>query len=188
MPDSLPPPADLTPLGRLSRNVALACGFIVRGRAAAANWQVKVHLVLRVLSIILSSLGSTGVIVDKVSGSLPNEAGWAFWGSVIVLLFGILLQIANEFRIAQLAADSRLLAEQCALCETQLENSLIETDPRNRVNELLKRLIQMSENARYNPILPAMTTELDSRAKGWAAELIGKHQGHWELPTRQRRR
>jgi hypothetical protein len=188
MPPSPSPPPDRTPLGRLSRNVGLACAFIVRGRAAANNWQVRVHLVIRILSIVLSSLGSAGVIVDKVSGTLPNETGWAFWGSVIVLLFGIGLQIANEFRIAQLAADSRLLAEQCALCETQLENSLIEEDPRARVKDLLKRLIQLSENARYNPVLPRMTPELDARAKEWAVALIDTHQPHWELPKRQQRR
>lgn len=98
--DPIPPPTDETPEAKLSRNIRQVCRRIVRGKSAASNWQVPAQMFLRIASIALSALGSAGVIVDKVSGNLPNETGWAFWGSIVVLLFGIVLQIANEFQVA----------------------------------------------------------------------------------------
>ncbi|MBN9119936.1 MAG: hypothetical protein J0I06_12370 [Planctomycetes bacterium] len=186
--DPIPPPTDQTPEAKLTRNIRQVCRRVVRGKAAAGNWQVTSQLFLRIASVVLSSLGSAGVIVDKVSGNLPNETGWAFWGSVVVLLFGILLQVANEFRIAQIASDSRLLAEQCALCETQLENMLIDENPMDPVAGLLRKLIELTENARYNTVLPAMTPEMEARAESWATTLISANKAHWQLVDRRPRR
>jgi hypothetical protein len=186
--DPIPLPADQTPEAKLTRNIRQVCRRIVRGKAAARNWQVSSQLILRITSIVLSSLGSAGVIVDKVSGNLSSETGWAFWGSVIVLLFGILLQIANEFRIAQIAADSRLLAEQCALHETQLENMLIDDDPMGPVAGLLRKIIELFENARYNAVLPTTTAEMEAKAESWATTLISANKGNWHLVDRRPRR
>ncbi|MDY3561778.1 hypothetical protein R5W23_003206 [Gemmata sp. JC673] len=183
--DPIPLPADQSPAAKLTRNIRQVCRRVVRGKAATTKWQVRLHLALRVVSIALSSLGSAGVIVDKVSGNLPGEAGWAFWGSVIVLLFGILLQVANEFRVAQIAADSRLLAERCALYETQLEDMLISENPVKSVADLLFKICELLQNERYNAILPAMTPDMETTAERWAVALIATNQAHWQLDTRR---
>lgn len=186
--DPIPPPADETPEAKLKRNIRQVCRRIVRGKAAASNWQVPAQMFLRISSIVFSSLGSAGVIADKVSDNLPNETGWAFWGSIIVLLFGIVLQIANEFRVAQIATDSRLLAEQCALCETQLENMLIDERPMDLVAGLLRKLMELFENAKYNAVLPVSTPEIEAEADRWADVLIESHKGNWRLIDRRPRR
>jgi hypothetical protein len=183
--DPIPLPADQTPEAKLARNIGQVCRRVVRGKAAAGNWQVKSQLILRIASIILSSLGSAGVIVDKVSGNLPGETGWAFWGSVIVLLFGILLQIANEFRISQIAADSRLLAERCALYETQLEDMLIFENPASPVADLLRKIMELFQNERYNAVLPTMTPEMEAEAERWATTLINANKANWQLVARR---
>jgi len=185
--DPIPPPADQTPEAKLTRNIRQVCRRVVRGKAAAGNWQVKSQLILRIASIILSSLGSAGVIADKVSGNLPGETGWAFWGSVIVLLFGILLQVANEFRISQIATDSRLLAERCALYETQLEDMRIFENPLAPVAELLRKIMELFQNERYNAVLAVMTSEMETEAERWSLALIAAHQANWQLVARRPR-
>lgn len=185
--DPIPPPTDPTPEAKLTRNIREVCRRLVRGKAAAGNWQVRLNLVLRVASIVLSSLGSAGVIVDKVSGNLPGETGWTFWGSVVVLLFGILLQIANEFRIAQIAADSQLLAERCALYETQLEDMLVADDPSGAVAELFRKVTELFQNERYNPVLPRRTSRLEADADRWAEALTATNRPHWVLRPQPQR-
>ena len=186
--DPIPPPTDQSPEAKLTRNIRQVCRRVVRGKAAARNWQVRSQLVLRVASIVLSSLGSAGVIVDKVSGNLPGETGWAFWGSVIVLLFGILLQVANEFRISQVAADSRLLAERCALYETQLEDMLISDNPVVSAAELLRKIMELFQNERYNAVLPLMTPDMEVEAERWSVALIASHRANWQLAARRQPR
>lgn len=186
--DPIPPPADQTPEAKLTRNIRQVCRRIVRDKAAALNWQVPAQRALQITSILLSSLGSAGVIADKVSGNLPGEAGWAFWGSVLLLVFSVVLQIANELRVAQIAANSRLLAEQCALCETQLENMLLSENPGAAVSELLARFFQLFESERYNAVLPVMTREMEARANVMANDLIEAHRANWQLVRRSTRR
>lgn len=185
--DPIPLPADQTPKAKLTRNIQQVCRRIVRGKTATSKWQVRAQLALRIASILLSSLGSAGVIADKVSGTLPSETGWAFWGSVILLVFGILVQIANEFRISQIAADSRSLAERCALCETQLEDMLIFENPLAPVAELLRKLMELFQNERYNAVLPVMTAEMETEAERRATALITTHQANWQLLARRPR-
>ena len=92
--DPIPPPDGKGPEAKLARNVSELCLRIVRGKAAVHNAAVWLQRVLGILSILLSTLGSVGVIADKAAGNLPDQTGWAFWGSVILLGFGILSQIA----------------------------------------------------------------------------------------------
>jgi hypothetical protein len=185
--DPIPPPTSQTPEAKLTRNIREICRRVVRGQAAARNPSVRWQLVLRVGSILLSSLGGVGVVADKASGNLPSETGWAFWGSVILLSFGILSQIANEFQVAQRAADSRSVAERCTLCETQLENILIVDDPRQPVANLLLAINLLFENEKYNRVLPAATDAMETDAERNAQRLLERYAKHWQLKTRPQR-
>src|SRR5438045_1763803 len=98
--DPLPPPVHKAPDAKLIRNVRELCVRVVRGKAAAQNPSVWGQHILSIASILLSSLGSVGVIAEKAAGNLSEQTGLAFWGSVVLLVFGILSQIANYFRVA----------------------------------------------------------------------------------------
>lgn len=172
---------------KLARNSGELCRRIVRGQAATENWSVRVHHVLRIVSIILSALGGAGLIADRVSGHLPGETGWAFWGSAVLLAFGILSQVGNEFQIARRAADSRSLAERCTLCEIQLENILIMDDPRQPVIELLLSVNTTFESERCSGIVPVMTEERELTAGRLGQRLLDRHARHWQFRPLPRR-
>jgi hypothetical protein len=179
-----PQPVSQTPTTRLIFNVEELCRRIARGKKAAQNPSVRFHLALRIASILLSSLGSVGVIVDKATKNLPSESGGAFWGSVILLVFGILLQFANEFQVAQRAADSRSLAEKCDVYDARLENVLNNLDPRTDVANMLVEVNNLFESERCNRVLPRMTSQIERDAAARAANLIARNQNHWQLKVR----
>jgi hypothetical protein len=190
MAESAPTPADEpkapNPADALKRHIRRLCVRIVQGKAAIRRWEVVLQRTVRIVSIVLTSLGSAGVIADKVSGNLPGEAGWAFWGSIIVLLFGILLQVLNELRVEQTATEAIALSEGCAVFETQLGMALEEPDPRTAVERLRGELNTIV--LKYHRALPPMTDELKSHAEELADSLIEANEGGWELPPEKRAR
>jgi hypothetical protein len=183
--DAIVPVGVLTPEVKLNRNILHVCRRLIRGKAASTNWQVRMQLVLRITSIILSSLGSVGVIVDKVSTNLPGQIGWPFYGSVIVLIFGILLQVANEFQIARIATDSMLLADRCRLYETEFEDMLVFENPTQSVADLLLKIMELFKNERYNAVLPDMTSQMEIDAEYWAARLFNTNSNTWQLVAKR---
>ncbi len=162
MPTLLSP---VQPAAPDSKTILAICRRIVRGKAAESNRSVLLHSLLRLGSIFLSSLGGVGVVVDKASSHLANESGWAFWGSVILLAFGILSQIANEFRVAERAANSKLIAAKCRLYETQLENILELGGTEEMARDVLRELSDQFIKEPINAILPEMTNELELTAE-----------------------
>jgi hypothetical protein len=187
MAESTPaPPTDSDPNPRetLKRRIRQICTRVILGKAAIHRWEVKLQQTVRVVSIVLTSLGSAGVIVDKVSNKLPDETSWAFVGSVVVLLFGIVLQILNELKIEQTASDARMLHEACAVFETQLGMVLEESDPRAVVERLRQEVYAVI--LKYHRAAPAATTELEQRADELAAKLIEANEGGWRLPRAKR--
>ncbi len=181
-----PPPARQTPAERLKFNIRQICFRIARGRAAAKRWYVVLNRALRILSILLSSLGSVGIIADKAAPNLPGQTGWAFWGSIILLGFGIASQVANEFQVAQRALDARAMAEKCDVYAMRLENVLQDDDPRTGVASMLVELNTLFENERYNKVLPHedMPPQMQDDVLRRAAVLISDNEAHWQLPLR----
>jgi hypothetical protein len=168
------------PFEKLIWQVGELCLKIARGTKATHNGSVYWQLVLRITSICLSSLGSAGVIADRASTHLFGESGWAFWASVILLGFGILSQIANEFQVVQRAADSRLLAEKCEVYDETLGGYLNSDDPRTEVASLLLEMNALFKSERYNKVLPRMTTKMANAATDRAKYLIGHNKNHWK--------
>jgi hypothetical protein len=150
----IPPPASKGPEAKLIRNIEALCVRIVRGKAAVQNASVWWQRILGIASIVFSSLGSVGVIADKAAGNLQDQSGWAFWGSVILLGFGIASQIANQFRVGQLAADSESLAVRCGLYGTRLTDMLMDEDPQSAVADLFVEVTTLFQSERYNVVLP----------------------------------
>jgi hypothetical protein len=183
----IPPPAGKAPDAKLIRNVRALCVRIVRGKAAAQNPSVAWQRVLGIASILLSSLGSVGVIANKAAANLPGQTGWAFWGSVILLVFGIVSQIANQLQVGKRAADSESLAVRCGLYETRLENMLIDDDPRTSVGGLLAEVNTLFEKEQYNQVLPRMTDEMKSAAVHWADNLTADNQKYWQLKVKMQK-
>jgi hypothetical protein len=178
------PTDDPNPLETLKRRIRQVCGRIVQGTAAIRRWEVTLQRTVRVVSIILTSLGSAGVIVDKVSNKLPQEIGWAFWGSVIVLVFGVLLQVLNEFKIEQTATEAIALHEACAVFETQLGMLLEDADPRAAVDRLRQEIYAVI--LKYHRAAPPITKDLAQRADELAVKLITANEGGWKLPRSKR--
>jgi len=177
---------DPDPGATLRRRVRQICRRVVVGKAGLNRWEVKFQQALRVLSIILSSLGSAGLITNKITDPLPGGTGWAFWGSVSVLGFGIVLQIATAFRIEQTANDARAAAEACAVFETQLGILLEEDNPISGVERLRTEL--NSVILKYTRVLPSATSALLAEADTLAAGLIRDNEDGWRLPTPRRLR
>lgn len=173
-------PEPLSTEARMIRRVRQAYVRIIQGKAAANRWEVKAHRGIRIASIILSSLGSAGVIADKVTG---NTSSWAFVGAMMVLGFGIFLQIANEFRIDQIATDARSLAEACGLCELQLSIILENEDPRRAVTQLYNEVKTII--LKHHKVLSAVPTE--SEVDETLSRLIDKNRAGWHLPERERK-
>jgi hypothetical protein len=146
---------------------------------------VRWQRTLGIASIVLSSLGSVGVVADRATANLPGVTGWTFWGSVIVLGFGIVSQIANQLQVAKRAADSESLAVRCGLYETRLENMLMDDDPRTSVGVLLAEVNALFEKEQYNQVLPTMTDEMKDAAVQWAARLTTENQKYWQLKVKK---
>jgi hypothetical protein len=180
-------PVDLKRKEKLKQNIGHLCERIVQGQAAERNASIKWQLTLRVVSILLTSLGSVGVIVDKAATNLPGQTGWAFWGSVILLLFGILTQIANEFQVAQRAADSKILYERCNIFKTQLQNCLIASDPTDDVQKLLDDINKLIVEEKYNRVLPTMTKGIRQKCEELSSDLFARYNQGWELLMRQKK-
>lgn len=181
MSEPTPPPSDNpNPLEALKRRIRQVCGRVVQGKAAIRRWEVTLQRTVRIVSILLTSLGSAGVIVDKVSSKLPQETGWAFWGSVIVLLFGVVLQVLNEFKIEQIATEAAALHDAAAVCETKLSMMLEDADPRAAVDRLRDDIYETV--LKYHRAVPPMTKQLEERADELADKLIRANEGGWKLP------
>jgi hypothetical protein len=181
-PTPLPPLPPLTaPVQKLVFNIEELCNRTARGQPARKSWFVRLHVALRILSIVLTSLGSVGVIVAKASANLPGESGAAFWGSVVLLIFGILSQVANEFQIAQLATDARALAEKCDVYDTRLANVLLADDPRQATVAMLVEVNELFESERYNKVLPPESKAIVDAGMLRSRTLILKNLPHWDL-------
>ena len=163
------------------------CVRITRGKAAALNPSVSWQRVLGIASVLLSSLGSVGIIADKAAANLPGQSGWAFWGSVVLLVFGIVSQVANQLRVAQRAADSESLAVRCGLYETRLENILIDDDPRTCVGGLLVEVNTLFEKEQYNQVLPQITDAMKNAAAQKAGSLTAENQKYWQLKVKMQK-
>ena len=180
-PDEPTPTDEPRPAAALKRQIRRVCARIAQGKTAIRRWEVLLQRTVRIVSIVLTSLGSAGVIADKVAGNLPGQTGWAFWGSVAVLLFGILLQVLNELRVEQTATAAITLYEGCAILETQLGMALEESDPRAAVERIrgeLNALVLKCHRA-----LPPTTSQLKSLAEELADSLIEANEDGWELPA-----
>ncbi len=186
-PAALPPPANNSPEAKLIRKVRALCVRIVRGKAADRNPSVWWQRILGIASILLTTLGSVGIIVDKAAGNLPQQTGGAFWGSVILLLFGILSQIANQYRVAQRAADSESLAVRCGLYETRLNDMLEDEDPQTAVAELFLEVRTLFQSERYNVVLPRETDKMKTEAAQWADNLIALNRPFWQLRDKKQK-
>jgi hypothetical protein len=186
-PLSSSPPLAKSPEAKLVRNIHEISIRIMRGKAAAHNGSVYWQQILGIASIIFSALGSAGIIVDKVAGNLPDQTGVTFWSSLILLLFGILSQIANQFRVAQRAADSESLAVRCGLYETRLTDMLMEEDPQTVVADLFVEVTKLFQSERYNVVLPVETGPMRQDAKKWADELVARHREFWQLKVKMQR-
>jgi uncharacterized membrane protein len=165
----------------LRRRIRQICRRIVIGKAAINRWEVKFQQALRVVSIILSSLGSAGVIADKVTDPLPGGTGSAFWISVSVLVFGIVIQIATAFRIEQTANDARAVAEACIVFEAQLGIMLEEENPVSGVERLRTELNTVI--LKYTRVLPRAAPALLAETDALSAELIQENEEGWRIPA-----
>lgn len=171
------PPSDNRPESRLIRKVNLICGRVIRGRHAVDRWQVQLHRALRITSIVLSSLGGVGLIANNAGAT----SGWT-----VSLVFGILLQIANELGIERIANQARSALTASSFMQTQLDIVLASDDPTGAVNKLLEETNTVLRT--YHEVLPELSPLLEAEAARLAAKFVDTYGGDWQLPARQRRR
>ena len=158
---SIPPPGNAQH-AKLIRNVRELCVRIVRGKASAQNASVKYQRDSRdrVHPALVTWQRWSDCGQSRCEFARPNWLG-IHWGSVILLVFGIVSQIANQFQVAKRAADSESLALRCGLYETRLENMLIDDDPRTSVIGLLEEVNSLFEKEQYNQVLPQVFDKRD---------------------------
>jgi hypothetical protein len=154
---------------------------ILRGRAAIQNRSVGLQRFLSVASILLSSAAGVGLIAAKIPNNVFDQSGRAFWGSITLLSFGIMSQIANQFQVGRRASDSETLAAHCGVFKERLNYMLLDEDPRTAVSDLHQEVSRLFESERYNIVLPTETRLIQEEAKGWALTLISKHREFWKL-------
>lgn len=142
-------------------------------------WQVKAHRALRIVSIILTALGGAGLVAVNVNPDLPKESGWTLVGSLISLVFSVLLQVSSEFGIDQRAALARSAAEAFCFIETNLDIVLGDPDPTDLVNKLLAEANALW--VKYNLVVPRQSAELDTETRLLAAGLVAKYETQWTL-------
>lgn len=177
----LPPSGDPSPEARLVRKVGQISVRILQGKAAVSRWEVKAQRGLRIASIVLSSLGSAGIIADKLT---KETTGFAFVGAIVAIGFGILLQVANEFHLEQIATDSRALAEACSLVEIQLGIILEAEDPTRAVGQLHEEINAVV--LKYHRVLPPAPSPV--AVERLTKFLVEPNRSGWRLPNRQRKR
>lgn len=168
-----------SPKALLIRKVELICGRLVVGGTADRRWQVKAHQTLRIASIVLTSLGGAGFIADKVNSNLPGQTGWAFWGGVILLAFGIVTQIANELGVERVATQARAAAETFKLLSVRLDLVLEQPDPRDDVARLHADVRAATE--KYHATLPDETATSQRDARALTQKLARKYQAIWSF-------
>jgi hypothetical protein len=166
--------------------IEVICERIVRGRHAVNAWQVKVHRILRITAIVLSALSSVGLVAVNANPDLPKQTGWPLIGSLVSLIFSILLQVANELGIEQTATQARSAKEAFSGIEANLDIVLVAENPIELVNKLLEETNGLW--TKYTAVIWSSSPATDAESKALAAQLVGKYSGHWNLPSERRKR
>ncbi len=166
------------PFDRLERQIRFVCLHILRGQRARRRWELKAYYLLRIVTLILSALAGAGLIADKVSGNLTVATGWAFWGALLVLAFGILVQIADVFGVEKVATHARVLADICDRYETELGTILEDPDPMDSLVGLAGRVRNSLLDPSNHVTVPRGTT-VRADADRLAADLIREYRSNW---------
>jgi hypothetical protein len=195
MPDAPPPaddaptssPAAGNPLDGLQKRIRFVCLRIVRGQHARTRVEVRLYYLLRIVSIVLAALAGAGLIADKVNTNLTATTGWGFWGALLVLSFGILVQIADVFGVERVATHARVLADICDRYETELGILLEDPYPSDSLEGLAERVKNSLLDPNNHVTLPK-EADVQAAADRLASELIRRHRDNWAPPPPPRGR
>jgi hypothetical protein len=172
-------------IDQLVGKVEIICVRVERGRHATDTWHVGAHNAMRVASIIFSALGGAGLVAVNVNPDLPKQHGEYLAGSMLSLIFSILMQLANEFGIAGRAEKARTAAIEFKSLDTNLEIILRQPDPVVLLNELLDKSDDLLRD--HDPVLPepseAKEQEFDNKAKSRCDFLVRRYRRNWILKS-----
>ena len=168
-------------INQLVGKVKIICVRVERGRRAADTWHVGVHNSMRVASIIFSALGGAGLVAVNVNPDLPKQHGGALAGSMVSLIFSIVMQLANEFGIGKRAEQARSATYDFAALDTELDIILSQPDPVDLVNKLLDKSAALL--SKHGPVLPARSTAMESTATLQCDGLVKLYRVNWVLSS-----
>jgi hypothetical protein len=169
---------------KLCAKVLVICDRVVRGRRATDTWHVKAHNSMRVASIIFSALGGAGLVAVNVNPDLPKQHGAALAGSMISLIFSIVMQLANEFGVGKRAEQARAATYDFAAVDTELEIILSQPDPVDLVNKLLDKSAALL--IKHGPVLPVRSTAMESTVTKQCDGLVKLYRVNWVLSSNRK--
>ncbi len=179
-------PGDERARAKLVHNIRLICDRIVRSRKATNRWQVKYHRVLRIASLILSTVGGSGLIATNVIPGGADSSSWGFWFSVVSVVLGILLQVSNELGIEQTALQAQAAVASFLRIDTSLEIVLTEENPVKLVGRLLEETNGLL--LEYSHVIPRSSDAMDLETAALLKSLVEKHGSYWVLPQPRMRK
>lgn len=173
---------------KLKENIFSLCLKTKQGISASKHWTCKASASLRAAAILLSILGSAGLIATKLTNNISSEVGWQFWGSMLLLIFSAISQIASEFGIAKKASDSQTLAFNCKWHYDKMVFTLDDADPRVGIQSILSEVKALFLDREINKVIPLETEAIRAEAKRDSDSLINDKEGRWDLKARPSQR
>lgn len=191
MQPSPTPPASSS-RAQIERKIKQVADRIVRGRHATDGWAVWFYQRHRIISVILSVLGTAGLASPQlfskptVESGWPAVGSWSFVGGLLALIGAIALQLYNEFGVQKIAIQSLSAKQSYSLVETNLHISLGNEDPIKQLNALLEEANTLWRN--FNEVMSKPPPELDKEATDLTNDMLRQYQEHWQLPASDERR
>jgi hypothetical protein len=175
----------IDPKPRMIGKIEIICDRVVRGGHAVNIWQVHFHRYIRILSIVLTTLGSAGMVAVNVKPDFGQQHGWALVGSLLALLLSIFVQLSSEFGIDRRATLATSARDSFRLVDAKLEIVLRNEDPTDMVNKLLEETDSLL--VKFYDVVPERSDDSSADSKRKSDALVDRFAAHWNLPPARRR-
>jgi uncharacterized membrane protein len=179
VPPPPPAPRPRTDQERTEWLIHSICGKLVLGIDCQKRWFVYLHNGLRFGSILISSFAAVGLIADKPNATIGSDRGGVFWVSIVLLIFGIIMQAVKEFGVESRANMARNLDDQCRKYKVQLMNRAGAAKPLSELGILHDEVSRVIEES--HSVLLTETDDLQAAAEKLANQTIARSRPNWEF-------
>lgn len=171
------------------QKIEFVCGRIVPGQNATICWEMKYYRVHTALTVILSILGSAGLIKKQYDltqmrvGDAMTVGDWAiFLAALLALIGAVILELYRAFGIDKKALQAISAQDSFSRLLKALENALECADPRPELDQVVRDAKTLGVN--FHDVLKEPAHDEVIRLKD---KLVNQFQRNWTFPVAKRK-